>query len=160
MRARSVGIVAVIAAAILATAGLATADDGGRPFSTALSGANEVPALTDGVHEGSVALTLNQGQGEVCWQFGPITLPAGEELPFMGHIHEAPAGMNGDIVVTLFGMPGPAPAAPTEYPTDVVCQTGVDPELIKAIRQNPDAYYVNLHNSLHPGGVMRGQLGK
>jgi hypothetical protein len=36
----------------------------------------------------------------------------------------------------------------------------VDPELIKAIRKNPDHYYVNVHNSDYPRGALRGQLSK
>jgi hypothetical protein len=38
--------------------------------------------------------------------------------------------------------------------------TGVNPDLIKAIRQNPEAYYVNVHNSDFPTGAVRGQLSK
>ncbi len=33
-----------------------------------------------------------------------------------------------------------------------------DADRIKDIRQNPENYYVNLHNAQHPGGVMRAQL--
>jgi hypothetical protein len=33
-------------------------------------------------------------------------------------------------------------------------------ELIKAIRQNPSAYYVNVHNADFPGGAVRAQLSK
>jgi hypothetical protein len=40
------------------------------------------------------------------------------------------------------------------------CAQNVDPELIKAIRQNPTAYYVNVHSRPNfPGGAVRGQLG-
>jgi len=38
------------------------------------------------------------------------------------------------------------------------CVTGVDASLIKAIRKDPASYYVNVHNSVYPGGAMRGQL--
>jgi hypothetical protein len=36
----------------------------------------------------------------------------------------------------------------------------VDPDLIKEIRQNPKAFYVNVHNADYPAGALRGQLGK
>jgi hypothetical protein len=36
----------------------------------------------------------------------------------------------------------------------------VDADLIKAIRHDPSAYYVNLHSQPNfPGGAVRGQLG-
>jgi hypothetical protein len=159
MRARSIGIVAAIAAVTLAMAGLATADDGGRPFSGPTSGAEEVPTNAHGAADnGSFTLTLNQGQGEVCWSFGALTLTAGEPLPFAAHIHEAPTGVAGPIVVALFGT-ATTPAAPTSYPTGTTC-VAADPALIKEIRQDPSAYYVNMHNMTHPSGVVRAQLSK
>jgi len=40
------------------------------------------------------------------------------------------------------------------------CVSGVDEELIKAIRQDPGAYYVNIHSIVFAAGAIRGQLGK
>lgn len=120
---------------------------GGRPFSTSLTGAEEVPpADPDG--SGTASLTLNQGHGEVCWEItvADITLPATG-----AHIHEAPFGVNGGIVVFL--------SPPDETGFASGCTSGVDADLIKAIRQNPAGYYVNVHNADYPGGAVRGQLG-
>jgi hypothetical protein len=148
---------------ILGSAG-AGAAEGGRTFRIALSGANEVPQNAHGdADRGSVTLTINLGQRTVCWQFGELTLTAGEPLPHIGHIHEAPAGSPGGIVLTLFGAPPNTggvntPPAPTAYPTDTVCLQNVSRELLINIFSDPAQYYVNLHNTTHGSGVVRGQL--
>lgn len=160
-------LTAAIAASMIGAPGLvgtAGASDGGRTFQIALSGANEVPPNVHGnADRGSVTLTVNLGQRTVCWQFGELTLTAGEALPHIGHIHEAPAGQSGGIVLTLFGAPPNTggvntPPAPTAYPTDTVCLENVSRELLINIFSDPTLYYVNLHNTTHGSGVVRGQL--
>lgn len=141
----------------------AGAGNGGRPFSLRLSGADEVPVNPHGdADNGSVKLTINPGQRTVCWQFGELTLTASEALPFAAHIHEAPAGVAGPVVIPLFLPPEPptpgVPTPPTEYPTDKQCVDNVDRSLIVDIFQDPSSYYVNLHNAQHPTGVVRAQL--
>lgn len=155
--------VAAITSAVV-FAGTALADGtGGRPFRLEMSGANEFNTAGQPINphgdadRGSVVLRLNQGQERICWEFGPITLTAGEALPRVAHIHEAPAGFGGPVVVDLFGT-ATTPPAPTAYPTGTTC-VHADADLIKDIRQNPENYYINLHNAQHPGGVMRAQLG-
>jgi hypothetical protein len=155
----------VVAALGLVVAGSAAAAEGtgGRPFRLALSGANEfntagAPINPHGdADRGTVVLTLNQGQERICWEFGAITLTEGEALPRVAHIHEAPPGFGGPVVVDLFGT-ATTPPAPTAYPTGTTC-VHADADVIKDIRQNPESYYVNLHNAQHGGGVMRAQLG-
>ncbi len=129
---------------------------GGKPFRVMLSGANEVaPTNPHGTADrGSAELRLNSGQEEICFSFGALTLTAGEPLPFAGHIHEAPAGKAGRVLVTLFGRAN----APTSYPTEERC-VSAEREVIKEIMRNPGNYYVNLHNTPHPTGVVRAQLG-
>jgi CHRD domain len=66
----------------------------------------------------------------------------------------APAGSPGPIVVTLFT----GSFAGTDSVTG--CVEDVDAALIKAIRHDPTAYYVNVHSRPNfPGGAIRGQLG-
>jgi CHRD domain len=137
--------------AVLALAGVAAADDGGRPFSTALTGAAEAPGPGDPNATGQADLTLNQGQNEVCFDISWADID-GEV--FAGHIHVAPAGSPGPIVVTLF--------TGSFAGTDAVsgCVEDVDADLIKAIRHDPAGYYVNVHSRPNfPGGAVRGQLG-
>jgi hypothetical protein len=127
------------------------AADGGRPFTTTLTGAAEVPPA-DLDASGSAAILLNQGVGTVCFDLSWENV---DGTVFAAHIHVAPAGTNGDIVVPLF--------AGSFGGTDSVsgCVEGVDRDLIKAIRQDPSAYYVNVHSMPNfPGGAIRGQLGK
>ena len=135
----------------VAVAGVAVADDGGRPLSTTLTGAEEAPGPGDPDATGQADLTLNQGQNEVCFD---ISWNDVDGTVFAGHIHVGAAGAPGPVVVTLF--------TGTFAGTDSVsgCAQDVDAELIKAIRQDPAAYYVNVHSRPNfPGGAVRGQLG-
>jgi hypothetical protein len=135
----------------LAAVGVAAADDGGRPLSTTLTGAEEAPGPGDPNATGQADLTLNQGQNEVCFDISWADID-GEV--FAGHIHVAPAGSPGPIVVTLFT----GAFAGTDSVTG--CAENVDKNLLKAIRQDPSAYYVNVHSRPNfPGGAVRGQLG-
>jgi len=165
MNARARVIGAAVAAAVLGSvllSGTTVADDGGKPFRLAMSGANEFNAagvpinLHGDADRGSITLRLNPGQKEVCWSVAELTLTSGEALPHAAHIHLAPAGVAGPVVVDLFGGTAPVPA-PTSYPTATTCVPG-SREGIIAIIQDPAAYYVNLHNAQHPAGVVRAQL--
>ena len=107
------------------------------------SGANEVNAVGQPINphgdadRGSIRLRLNPGQEEVCWSLGDITLTSGDALPHVAHIHEAPAGISGPVVVNLFGGAAPAPA-PTAYPTDTTCVPADRADILEIIR-NPSA---------------------
>jgi hypothetical protein len=162
-RTRMTGMAAAVAAGLMALGGAAAADDGGVPFRLDMSGANEFNAAGAPINphgdadSGSIELRVNPGQEEVCWTVGAITLTAGDGLPTAAHINVAPAGFAGPIVIGLFGGNTPH-AAPTAYPTGTAC-VPAERELLLAILHDPAAYYVNLHNVPHGGGVMRAQLG-
>jgi hypothetical protein len=143
-------IAATVAAAFLVVPG-AVADPGGRQFTTVLTGAAEIPGPGDADATGTAAIELNQGKGVVCfsvsWQDIDGTVTA-------SHIHVAPVGVAGGVVVGLFSgsFAGTGSASG--------CISGVDPALIKAIRQQPSGYYVNVHSTTFPAGAIRGQLDK
>lgn len=111
----------------------------GAPRVTTLSGAESVGgADSDG--SGFASVWLNVGRGRVCWAISFEKIAA----PFAAHIHAAPAGVNGGVVVPFSPIAGGC--------------TESDPELIQAIIDFPDRYYVNVHNADFPGGAIRGQL--
>ena len=144
MKKNNVLYIVLILLTALALASIAA--DGGRKFTTTLTGEAEVN--TEGVPNqgdldgiGTATVTLNHGQGEVCWD---ITV-SGVDTIVAAHIHVGEAGVAGGVVV---------PLSPTSG-----C-TSADRDLIKAIIQNPEVYYVNVHNAAFPAGALRGQLGK
>ena len=128
------------------------ADQGGRPFSTLLTGEAEVndtgdPNQGDLDGIGSATITVNSGQGEVCHELSV----AGITLPAIGaHIHEGVAGENGPIVV-------PLEPPPDANGVSSGCEE-VSRELALAIIQDPENYYVNVHTSDFENGALRGQL--
>jgi CHRD domain len=153
MRLRTL-VIAVCAGLLtaLALSLAALAADGGRPFTTQMTGAAEAPGPGDANATGTAELTLNQGLGTVCFALDWADID-GEV--FAAHIHVAPVGSPGPIVVPLF--------AGSFAGTDDVsgCVENVDPELLKAIRHDPEAYYVNVHSRpSFAGGAIRGQLSK
>jgi hypothetical protein len=130
----------------LTVTAVAIADDGGRPLATTMTGAEEVPGPGDPDGTGTASITLNVGQEEVCFE---LTV-SGIAPATAAHIHAGPAGVAGPVVVGL---------TPPTSGTSSGC-VSADSTLIKAIIQNPEQYYVNVHNAEFPAGAVRGQLSK
>ena len=149
----------LVATGVLATGAVATADAGRVVTLTArLEGAQEVPPA-DRDAMGNAVIKIDVNAGSVCFDatFDRVGTPN------RGHIHKAPAGENGPIVVPFFELrPGDAPVTDPRH--DALergrlkdCVTA-DPALLADIVAHPDLYYVNLHNTRYPGGAFRCQL--
>jgi CHRD domain len=123
--------------------------EGGRPFTTVLAGANEVPAATGSDLTGTAQVTINLGQSELCWDLDYTTT----QTVVAAHIHHAPAGVAAGVIFGFFNPPASAVVVNSG------CRSG-DPALLADIVAHPADYYVNVHTTAHPGGAGRGQLSK
>lgn len=119
---------------------------GGKPYSTTLSGSEEIPGPGDADGSGRASITVNPGRGIVCYHLAVSNIdPAAA-----AHIHVGDAGIAGPVVIGL--MP------PTSGDSSG-CIAGVSRELALDLIRNPTDYYVNVHNPAFPAGAVRGQLG-
>jgi hypothetical protein len=149
---------ALLLAPAALVAATATAQQGGAKFNTTLSGTNEVPPTSE-TATGSAVITVNAGQGQVCWEITTTGFDPATESITAAHIHSGLAGANGGIVVHL---------AATMNGTNKACtsvvgggnNTALSRDLLDAIRKSPQAFYVNVHTNIFPNGAIRGQLSK
>jgi hypothetical protein len=121
----------------------AAAQDSGRKLSTILTGAAEVGG-GDSDGTGTAELRVNPGTGEICYTITVANL----DPVTAAHIHNAPAGVNGPVVV---------PLTPPTSGSVTDCTTA-DPALARDIVVHPENYYVNVHTTVFPAGAVRGQL--
>jgi len=121
------------------------------PYLATLSGSSEVPGPgdPDGTGAATVSIALDAGTlpatAEVCFDLAY----SGIANPTAAHIHDAPTGSAGPVVVD-FGAPTPNSFSG--------CVDNVANALAADILANPAEYYVNVHNADYPAGAIRGQL--
>jgi hypothetical protein len=144
----TVAAVGAVSFALASVAGPAAAapPPSGRPLSTVLTGAAEVPGPGDPDATGTASLRVNPGLEQLCFEL----TAAGIDGDLTGaHVHVGSVTEAGPVVVPL--------AAPVEGSSSG-CVT-VDRELAVAIVSDPASYYVNVHSTVFPAGAIRGQLG-
>jgi hypothetical protein len=116
-----------------------------------LSGDNEVPVAGGpavGDPTGRAVAHINAHDTTVGYSFAWLGIS-----PTLGHIHKAPFGVNGPVVVPLFTTPMPSTIIAVSGTV-----SGLDAALVNDIRSHPSAFYANLHTAQFPGGAVRGQL--
>lgn len=123
-----------------------SAESFGRVFTLRLTGA-AAGTTGDADGTGTAVVRIIRAKGDVCFKLSVQNIV----LPSVGaHIHRAPAGSNGPIVVQL--------VAPGAGGSSSGCTHGVATTLIDEILANPANFYVNVHTTDHPGGAVRAQL--
>jgi hypothetical protein len=127
----------VAAAAALAMIGSTAAGPAntGKPFEVQLQPEQEVAPFTgaEGA-SGDISLRLNPGQKQICVDGGFDGF--GQDGPALAHIHEAPTGDNGPVVVELSGL---------LHGNTIQGCVEIEREQIRDILTDPADYYLNVH---------------
>jgi len=111
------------------------------------SGAQEVPGPGEDGATVTGDFSFDDAAGTITYT---VAVSGNAEPAAAGHLHEAPAGEAGDIVVTL-------DAAAINAGTEATV-TVEDPALVAEIVANPQDYYLNVHSPSFPAGFARAQL--
>src|SRR6266542_5309308 len=151
MRKLCVGLIVLAA---LGTAGSAlAAQPPATTFVAVLSPGAEVPACTAATNAAGgsfVGHVVDEATGTVEWKLVANNLPG----PIVAaHIHVAPKGVAGPVVQ-------PLPPTPQAENGVIAEGTFTNPTVLSALQTNSQAYYVNVHSTVCPSGVIRGQLGE
>jgi len=149
-------LVVALAAGVIAFGPMAGPATAAQPaadtFIVVMNADNEVPHCdpsTDAARGVAIFHVTNEATGTVAWQIVAENLPGTISA---AHIHHANAGVAGPVVQ-------PLPPTPGDESGVVGSGTFTNPALLAAIRATPAAYYVNVHSTACPSGVIRGQFG-
>jgi hypothetical protein len=126
----------VLLTAVVASAGLMKS---GNSLHATLTGKAETPK---GDPDGSGTAEVKINGTSVCWEIKAVKVGS----LMAAHIHKGKAGVAGPVVV---------PFGKTYKGKGCATATAANASAIKA---NPGAYYVNVHNVKYPAGALRGQL--
>lgn len=138
------------------------------PFRAVLSPQNEVPAVNIAA-TGAATVWLHvvrDAQGRVVSASTDfdVSYRFPSQVSFTGlHIHSGPAGENGPVTIDS-GISAASPVMSVDGPGVVRRQGFTAPDnaaglaTVNGMLSNPAGFYVNLHTSVNPGGVIRGQL--
>ena len=167
--------VLLLAACVLGTSACGDDDDdspaapSNQPivFTATLAASNEVPPIAnaESTATGDVRITITPTRdsanaitgGTVGMNFTLRNMPASGNI-ILSHIHTGASGVNGPVIVNS-GLSA-ATAIPTPAGTAGFERLGIeaDAATINGIIANPAGFYFNIHTTLNPGGVARGQL--
>ena len=134
-------------------------------FTATLLPSNEVPPITNAEASGTGTVTITM---DTTTSGGNITaanvtfvanlqgFPAGTTVT-LGHIHKAPAGVAGAVVISANVTSTPLANGSGSL---VLSNSSPDLAVVQDVLNNPSQYYFNLHSTVNPGGFVRGQLSR
>ena len=159
-RSALVFIILLLALALFTTTALAGSK---RTFTASLTGGAEVPAVST-LAQGKAIFKLSQDGQSISFRL----VVANIENVTQAHIHLAPAGANGPVVVWLYPGGPPAQLIPGRFDGILAEGTLTAADLVgslaggtlKDLLENMASgnAYVNVHTSQFPGGEVRGQI--
>lgn len=138
-------------------------------FTAQLNSQNEVPAIpnaSEAAGTGSVTISMQlqrdssgnvTGGGTANFQFVLTGFPNGTVIQ-AAHIHTGAAGVSGGVRVNTGLTPATAVTLANGSATINTTDATVSAADAQGIVANPAAWYFNVHSTLNPGGVVRGQL--
>jgi len=135
-------------------------------FVATLSPANEVPPVVGAEATGSgtatiTMVTTKDTAGNVTAATATFVVNLSGFPPNtpinISHIHQQVAGQNGSVVVNSNITAGQN-VLTTGSGSFTAANLTVTPDLANLILNNPAGFYFNVHSTLNPGGVARGQL--
>lgn len=137
-------------------------------FTATLSPVNEVPSVTGAEAAGTgnatvTIVTTKDSAGNVTAATATFVVnlsgfPANTPIN-ISHIHEAAAGVNGSVVVNSGLTAGTVVLNSSGAGTFTAANLTITPvDVANRILANPAGFYFNVHSTLNPGGVARGQL--
>ena len=167
---KTLPVTAALAALLLIGVGIQADDDDddgkGQEFEARLTGAEEVPPVMTNT-SGKAEIVFNEDETKADYE---LTVRKGVRVT-QSHIHCAPKGVNGPIVVFLAGfhnrgwdVDGSWIENATVTDANVIPPApGPCPHVINNLRDLARAIragdtYVNVHTVANPGGEVRGQL--
>jgi len=128
-------------------------------FTVQLSALNEVPPVTNAETgaRGTAVITINSVANTIDFAVSLNGFPATSTLT-AAHIHPAPAGVNGSVMVGTGLTAAASPSLATGSATFSYNGVTTSAANIALILANPQNHYFNVHSTVNGGGVIRGQL--
>lgn len=116
-----------------------------KKFHIFMNGSQEVPGPGDPNGWGHAKVKIMPDDGKLCIKMHVRNI----EPATAAHVHQAPMGQAGPVVVPL---PTPDSNGKADGCVDL------DMNKLNEIKDNPSNFYINVHNSPYPDGAVRGQL--